>query len=68
MQLAELYESGDCQFTKLKFKGNQRITEVGVMKLGQALRNKMFVKKISFNGLEIGSNGIKYVTILFTVA
>lgn len=51
LKLAELYESEQCQFTKLKFKGNERITEVGVMKLGQSLRNKTFIKKINFNDL-----------------
>lgn len=30
------------------------------MKLGQSLRGKGFVKKINLDGLEIGSNGIKY--------
>lgn len=49
-----------CAFNKLKFKGNSKITQIGLIKLGQALRNNTNIKEINLNGLVIPSNGVKY--------
>ena len=60
LALADLVSHDICRFTRLRLAGNDKITQVSILKLGQALRNKTFIKEINLNNLQIGSNGIKY--------
>ena len=60
LKLAQLYREGMCAFSRLKLKGNTKITQIGLIKLGQALRNNASIREISLNGLTIPSNGVKY--------
>jgi hypothetical protein len=48
-----------CRFTHLKLAGNQKITQIGLIKLGQSLRNNHTIKEINLHDLNIGSNGVK---------
>ena len=42
--MAQLISNNMCRFTKLRLGGNTKITQVGILKLGQSLRNKDFIK------------------------
>jgi hypothetical protein len=38
LKISELYRDHRCSFRKLNFSGNERITAVGIAKLGQNLQ------------------------------
>jgi hypothetical protein len=60
LKLAQLYHENMCAFSRLKLRGNAKITQIGLIKLGQALRNNASIREINLNGLTIPSNGVKY--------
>jgi len=48
-----------CSFTKLRLAGNDKITQIGLIKLGHSLRNNKTVKLIDLHDMTIATNGIK---------
>lgn len=64
MKLAELFENNMCSFTKLRFAGNSKITQIGLIKLGHSLRNNKTIQQIDLHDLTIATNGIKYYFFL----
>ena len=56
LKLAELYEEGRCSFKKLKFAGNEKITEIGAARLAKALQGNNCIREICFHGSTLGKD------------
>ena len=58
--MAELYEEGRCCFKKINFAGNNKISQIGAVRLASALKENENIRSISFNGISLGTHGAKY--------
>lgn len=68
LKLAELYQSGNCNFSKLKLSNNPKITQIGAINLSKSLQlspNKGSIKSLEFHNLTLGTNGAKYILEIF---
>lgn len=60
LSISELYETGRCGFVKLKFSGNDKISQAGAVKLASALKDNYSIYELGLGGEKLGKHGAKY--------